>query len=37
VRAVTPGRFALPAANAEHMYAPRIRARTAMGELNIVE
>jgi uncharacterized protein YfaS (alpha-2-macroglobulin family) len=37
VRAVTPGRFALPAANAEHMYAPRVRARTAMGELNIVE
>ncbi|MEW5838835.1 MAG: alpha-2-macroglobulin [Pseudomonadota bacterium] len=37
VRAVTPGRFALPAANAEHMYAPRIRARTAMGTLTIVE
>lgn len=37
VRAVTPGRFALPAVTAEHMYAPRIRARTAMGELTIVE
>ncbi|OYY74159.1 MAG: hypothetical protein B7Y40_06250 [Gammaproteobacteria bacterium 28-57-27] len=37
VRAVTPGHFALPAATAEHMYAPRIRARTAMGELTIVE
>ena len=37
VRAVTPGQFALPAANAEHMYAPRIRARTAMGTITIVE
>ena len=37
VRAVTPGRFALPAATAEHMYAPRVRARTAMGEMTIVE
>ncbi|MDD2893044.1 MAG: alpha-2-macroglobulin [Halothiobacillaceae bacterium] len=37
VRAVTPGHFALPAASAEHMYAPRIRARTAMGTMTIVE
>lgn len=36
-RAVTPGRFVLPAANMEHMYAPRIRARTGMGSLTIAE
>jgi alpha-2-macroglobulin len=35
-RAVTPGRYALPAAHIEDMYKPRYRARTAMGEL-IVE
>ena len=34
-RAVSVGHFALPAALAEDMYAPAIRARTAMGELNI--
>jgi uncharacterized protein YfaS (alpha-2-macroglobulin family) len=34
-RAVSAGHFALPAAWAEDMYAPAIRARTAMGELNI--
>ena len=34
-RAVSVGHFALPAAWAEDMYAPAIRARTAMGELNI--
>lgn len=37
VRAVTPGAFALPAAVAEHMYAPLIKARTAMGHLVIGE
>ena len=35
VRAVTPGRFALPAANVSDMYAPRIHARTAMGLVEI--
>lgn len=35
VRAVTPGDFALPAAAAENMYAPAIRARTEMGRLGI--
>jgi uncharacterized protein YfaS (alpha-2-macroglobulin family) len=34
-RAVSVGQFALPAASAEDMYAPAIRARTAMGTLNI--
>ncbi|HEY4078409.1 MAG TPA: alpha-2-macroglobulin [Rhizomicrobium sp.] len=34
-RAVSVGQFALPAAWAEDMYAPAIRARTAMGTLNI--
>jgi uncharacterized protein YfaS (alpha-2-macroglobulin family) len=34
-RAVSVGRFALPAASVEDMYAPAIRARTAMGSLNI--
>lgn len=37
VRAVTPGEFALPAAVVEHMYAPRIRARTDMGKVVIGE
>ncbi|MBI5166090.1 MAG: alpha-2-macroglobulin family protein [Magnetospirillum sp.] len=37
VRAVTPGSFALPAAVAEHMYVPRMRARTEMGRLVIGE
>jgi len=35
VRAVTPGRFALPAANVSDMYAPRIHGRTAMGSVAI--
>ena len=34
-RAISVGRFALPAAHAEDMYAPAIRARTAAGQLNI--
>ena len=34
-RAVSVGRFALPAAHAEDMYAPAIRARTSMGQLNV--
>lgn len=34
-RAVTPGRFALPAATAEDMYAPSVHARTAMGKIAI--
>lgn len=37
VRAVTPGSFALPAATVEHMYAPRIRARTEPGRVTIGE
>ncbi|CDL00754.1 conserved Large extracellular alpha-helical protein of unknown function [Magnetospirillum gryphiswaldense MSR-1 v2] len=37
VRAVGLGEFAMPAALAEHMYAPGITARTAMGRLGIVE
>jgi uncharacterized protein YfaS (alpha-2-macroglobulin family) len=36
-RAVSVGHFALPAAWAEDMYAPAIRARTTMGELNIAQ
>lgn len=35
VRAVTPGRFALPAVNVSDMYAPRIYGRTAMGAVTI--
>lgn len=34
-RAVSVGRFALPAAHAEDMYAPTVRARTSMGQLNV--
>jgi uncharacterized protein YfaS (alpha-2-macroglobulin family) len=34
-RAVSVGHFALPAASAEDMYAPALRARSAMGALNI--
>jgi alpha-2-macroglobulin len=34
-RAVSVGHFALPAAFAENMYAPAIRARTSMGQLTI--
>ena len=36
VRAVTPGTFALPAANISDMYAPRVYGRTAMGNVTIV-
>ena len=35
VRAVTPGRFVLPAVNVSDMYAPRIYGRTAMGAVTI--
>ena len=35
VRAVTPGSFALPAANVSDMYAPRVYGRTAMGHVTI--
>lgn len=35
VRAVTPGRFRVPAAYVEDMYAPSIRARGAMGEMTV--
>ncbi|MBV9550220.1 MAG: alpha-2-macroglobulin family protein [Alphaproteobacteria bacterium] len=34
-RAVTPGRFVLPAASASDMYAPAVTARTAMGTLSV--
>ncbi|MGQ0742517.1 MAG: alpha-2-macroglobulin family protein [Alphaproteobacteria bacterium] len=34
-RAVTPGRYALPAAVVEDMYNPEVRARTSMGTMNI--
>ncbi|MEY4964633.1 MAG: hypothetical protein RL274_216 [Pseudomonadota bacterium] len=34
-RAVSVGQFALPAAHAEDMYAPAIRARTSVGQLNV--
>jgi uncharacterized protein YfaS (alpha-2-macroglobulin family) len=33
VRAVTPGTFAYPAVDAEDMYDPETRGRTAMGKL----
>ena len=35
VRAVTPGTYVLPAANAEDMYRPPVRARTAPGTVTI--
>ncbi len=35
VRAVTAGKFAMPAADLEDMYAPDIKARTAMGTLTV--
>ncbi len=35
VRAVTPGRFALPATNVSDMYAPRVYGRTEMGSVTI--
>ncbi|HVP85774.1 MAG TPA: alpha-2-macroglobulin [Rhizomicrobium sp.] len=34
-RAITPGRFVLPAAVVEDMYAPAVRARTSMGKVSI--
>jgi hypothetical protein len=34
-RAVTPGSFALPAAQVSDMYAPRIYARTSMGRMTV--
>jgi alpha-2-macroglobulin len=34
-RAVTPGKYRLPAAHVEDMYKPRFRARTAMGSVTI--
>lgn len=34
-RAVTPGHYVMPAAVAEDMYKPELRARTAMGTLNV--
>jgi hypothetical protein len=34
-RAITLGKFAMPAAVVEDMYAPAVRARTAMGEITI--
>ena len=36
VRAVTPGTYVLPAATAEDMYRPKIRARTAMGTVTVL-
>ena len=36
VRAVTPGDYALPAAVAEDMYRPAVRARTAMGRAAVM-
>jgi uncharacterized protein YfaS (alpha-2-macroglobulin family) len=36
-RAVSAGHFTLPAASVEDMYAPAVRARTAMGEVNIAQ
>lgn len=37
VRAVTPGTFTLPAAVGEHMYLPKVKARTGMGQVVIGE
>lgn len=37
VRAVAPGEFSLPAAFVEHMYSPRIRARSDLGRVVIGE
>jgi uncharacterized protein YfaS (alpha-2-macroglobulin family) len=34
-RAVSAGRFTLPAASVEDMYAPAVRARTALGEVTV--
>jgi len=34
-RAVSVGHFTLPAASVEDMYAPAVRARTAMGEVSV--
>jgi hypothetical protein len=35
VRAITPGHFALPAAQVSDMYAPRVYGRTAIGDVTI--
>ncbi|MFN9542821.1 MAG: hypothetical protein ACK59B_06500, partial [Alphaproteobacteria bacterium] len=35
VRATVPGSYTVPAALVEDMYAPRVRARTGMGQLTI--
>ena len=35
VRAVTPGSFVLPAVNVSDMYAPRVYARSGMGNVAI--
>ena len=35
VRAVTPGTYILPAATAEDMYRPSVRARTTMGAVSV--
>ncbi len=35
VRAVTPGNYILPAATAEDMYRPSVRARTALGAVSV--
>jgi len=37
VRAVSPGIFALPAARIDHMTVPRIQARSAFGQTEVVE
>ncbi len=37
VRAVTAGSFTLPAAVGEHMYVPRIKARTDLGQIQVGE
>ncbi len=34
-RAITVGKFAMPAAVVEDMYAPAVRARTALGQMSI--
>jgi hypothetical protein len=36
VRAVTPGRYVVPAATVEDMYRPHLSARTAMGQVEVV-
>jgi len=36
VRAVTPGHYTLPAATVEDMYRPHLKARTAMGQVEVI-